>query len=454
MPLQIMTNSKKDIKDILSNDDAGTKSSKAQSYASLLEKVKQQFKEDKKPTTTKPVVEEEQTQVIDIKEIQEVQEAQELPVAQEVETKEVGVVEKPQQFETKEVDVVEEPQQFETNVINHPDYQATVVLNREELDKALEQEEVVIPPVEADKSKVVFEVHGLKKRIGLKTIVEDISFDMHEGEIIGLLGPNGSGKTTIMRMMVGLTKATKGEAYCFEKPVGFGKTGMLKEVGSMIETPEFYNYMSGWSNLKQYARVCGKKVSKSRIKELVEFVGLSNVINNKVKTYSLGMRQRLGLAQALLNDPKVLILDEPVNGLDPQGVQDFRNKLKEIAKSGVSIIISSHLLDEIEKVCDRVIVIENGKIIADDKLASLKGDKVERTLVNTYDNERASFLIPELGINYTRQDGAFVFENLSREDKARLLTYLVTNNIELDVVRVLNKSLEDRFLEITGKGNK
>ena len=197
-----------------------------------------------------------------------------------------------------------------------------------------------------------------------------------------------------------------------------------------------------------------KKVSKSRIKELVEFVGLSNVINNKVKTYSLGMRQRLGLAQALLNDPKVLILDEPVNGLDPQGVQDFRNKLKEIAKSGVSIIISSHLLDEIEKVCDRVIVIENGKIIADDKLASLKGDKVERTLVSTYDNERASFLIPELGINYTRQDGAFVFENLSREDKSRLLTYLVTNNIELDVVRVLNTSLEDRFLEITGKGNK
>ena len=460
MSLQIMTNSKKDIKDILSNDDAGTKSSKAQSYASLLEKVKQQFVADKKSTATKPVVEEEQvqaqveeqTQVIDIKEVQEahevqeVQEAQELPVTQEV--------------ETKEVDVVEEPQQFETNVIDHPDYQATVVLNREELDKALEEEglnekkEEIIPTVEADKGKVVFEVHGLKKRIGLKTIVEDISFDMHESEIIGLLGPNGSGKTTIMRMMVGLTKTTKGEAYCFEKPVGFGKTGMLKEVGSMIETPEFYNYMSGWSNLKQYARVCGKKVTKSRIKELVEFVGLSNVINNKVKTYSLGMRQRLGLAQALLNDPKVLILDEPVNGLDPQGVQDFRNKLKEIAKSGVSILISSHLLDEIEKVCDRVIVIENGKIIADDKLASLKGDKVERTLVNTYDNERASFLIPELGINYTRQDGAFVFENLSREDKSRLLTYLVTNNIELDVVRVLNTSLEDRFLEITGKGNK
>ncbi len=438
MPLRIMTNSNKDIKDILNNDDAGTKSGKAKDYANLLEKVKQQFNTDQTPASANSVVEEEQTQVIDIKEVQEAQVAQQPQVAE----------------------VVEEPQEFHTNVIEREDYQATVVLNRDELDKALEKEgltekeEDVIPPVEADKSKVVFEVHGLKKRIGLKTIVEDVSFDMHEGEIIGLLGPNGSGKTTIMRMMVGLTKITKGEIYCFEKPIGLGKTTMLKEVGSMIETPEFYNYMSGWSNLKQFARVCGKRVPKSRIKELVEFVGLSNVIHKKVKTYSLGMRQRLGLAQALLNDPKVLILDEPVNGLDPQGVQDFRNKLKEIAKSGVSIIISSHLLDEIEKVSDRVIVIESGKIIADDKLDKLKVDTVEKTLVSTYDNERASFLIPELGLNYTRQDGDFVFENLSREDKARLITYLVTNNIELNVVRVLNTSLEDRFLEITGKEHK
>ena len=379
---------------------------KSEEYASLLEKIKKQVNNTQTVLEENKVTESEETQSIEVKE----------------------------------------------EILDN--YEETVVLNREELDKALEKEEEVTSLVEADKSKIVFEVHGLKKRIGLKTIVEDISFDMHEGEIIGLLGPNGSGKTTIMRMMVGLTKITKGEIYCFEKPIGLGKTTMLKEVGAMIETPEFYNYMSGWANLKQFARVCGKRVPRSRIKELVEFVGLSNVIHKKVKTYSLGMRQRLGLAQALLNDPKVLILDEPVNGLDPQGVQDFRNKLKEIAKSGVSIIISSHLLDEIEKVCDRVIVIENGKIIADDKLASLKGDKVERTLVSTYDNERASFLIPELGINYTRQDGAFVFENLSREDKSRLLTYLVTNNIELDVVRVLNTSLEDRFLEITGKGNK
>jgi len=315
-------------------------------------------------------------------------------------------------------------------------------------------EESELPEKNEDNRKPVLEVLGLKKRIGLKTIVEDISFDMHEGEIIGLLGPNGSGKTTIMRMLVGLTKTTKGEVYCFEKPLGLGKVKMLKEVGAMIETPEFYNYMSGWSNLKQMARVCGKKVSRARMKELVEFVGLSKVIRKKVKTYSLGMRQRLGLVQALLNDPKILILDEPVNGLDPQGVQDFRNKLKEIAATGVSILISSHLLDEIEKVSDRVIVIEKGRIIADDKLDNLVADETIKTLISTYDVEKAEVLIRELGIRYVLTEDGFIFENISREDKARVITYLVTNNVELDSIRELTTSLEDRFLQITGGENK
>ena len=327
----------------------------------------------------------------------------------------------------------------------------TVVLDRNELVHAIENEQAKeVKKEEVEESPVVLEVLGLKKRIGLKTIVEDITFDMREGEIIGLLGPNGSGKTTIMRMMVGLTKTTKGDVYCFEKPLGLGKTAMLKEVGAMIETPEFYNYMSGWSNLKQIARVCGKKVTRARMKELVEFVGLKKVIRKKVKTYSLGMRQRLGLAQALLNDPKVLILDEPVNGLDPQGVQDFRNKLKEIAATGVSILISSHLLDEIEKVCDRVIVIEKGKIIADDKLENLVADEIIKTLIKTHDVEKTEILVRELGVRYELTNDGFVFENLDREEKTRIITYLVNNNVELDTIRELHTSLEDRFLQITG----
>ena len=407
-----MTNSDEN-KELLRDEEVTNKGAKSEDYTALLSKIRKQVDIEGESTLTRKYHEESNTDSVEINE-------------------ESG---KPQEN----------------------DYEETVVLDRNELKQALikqEVEEEMLPEKNKDNRKPVLEVLGLKKRIGLKTIVEDISFDMHEGEIIGLLGPNGSGKTTIMRMLVGLTKTTKGEVYCFEKPLGLGKVKMLKEVGAMIETPEFYNYMSGWSNLKQMARVCGKKVSRARMKELVEFVGLSKVIRKKVKTYSLGMRQRLGLAQALLNDPKILILDEPVNGLDPQGVQDFRNKLKEIASTGVSILISSHLLDEIEKVSDRVIVIEKGRIIADDKLDRLVADETIKTLISTYDVEKAEVLIRELGIRYELTKEGFIFENISREDKARVITYLVTNNVELDSVRELTTSLEDRFLQITGGENK
>ncbi len=407
-----MTNSDEN-KELLRDEEVINKGAKSEDYAALLSKIRKQVDIEGESTLTRKYHEESNTDSVEINEESE----------------------KPQEN----------------------DYEETVVLDRNELKQALIKQEVekeILPEKNENNRKPVLEVLGLKKRIGLKTIVEDISFDMHEGEIIGLLGPNGSGKTTIMRMLVGLTKTTKGEVYCFEKPLGLGKVKMLKEVGAMIETPEFYNYMSGWSNLKQMARVCGKKVSRVRMKELVEFVGLSQVIRKKVKTYSLGMRQRLGLAQALLNNPKILILDEPVNGLDPQGVQDFRNKLKEIAATGVSILISSHLLDEIEKVSDRVIVIEKGRIIADDKLDRLVADETVKTLISTYDVEKAEVLVRELGIRYELTKEGFIFENISREDKARVITYLVTNNVELDSIRELTTSLEDRFLQITGGENK
>ena len=403
-----MTNSEKN-KDILSNDELAKNSKKTDDYSNLLEKIRKQVDIENSSTYTRKTHNEQEN----------LEETVIMPAVTEEVTDE---------------------------------YAETVVLDRSELVQAIEKEEALVgKKVEKVEEKpVVLEVLGVKKRIGLKTIVEDITFDMRAGEIIGLLGPNGSGKTTIMRMMVGLTKKSKGDVYCFEKPLGLGRTSMLKEVGAMIETPEFYNYMSGWANLKQFARVCGKKVTRARMKELVEFVGLSKVIKKKVKTYSLGMRQRLGLAQALLNDPKVLILDEPVNGLDPQGVQDFRNKLKEIAATGVSILISSHLLDEIEKVSDRIIVIEKGKIIADDKLENLVSDEIVKTLIVTHNIEKTEVLIGELGIRYELTKDGFVFENLNREEKARIITYLVNNNVELDTIRELHTSLEDRFLQITG----
>ena len=343
--------------------------------------------------------------------------------------------------------------EIDKNILIEPVLATTVLPEQLEKQNAINNtlEERVEEPVK-DYRDVVLEVLGLKKRIGFKTIVEDITFDMKKGEIIGLLGPNGSGKTTIMRMLVGLTKISQGEVYCFEKPLGLGNTKMLSEVGSMIESPEFYNYMSGYSNLKQLARLSGKKIKRAKIKELIKFVGLEKVARKKVKTYSLGMRQRLGLAQALLNDPKILILDEPVNGLDPQGVQEFRNKLKEIAETGVSILISSHLLNEIEKVSDRIIVLEKGRIIADDTLENLCSEDVERTIISTYDNDRAEILIAELDIPYIREDNGFIFEGISKDEKVKIISYLVNSHVDVDTIHIARKTLEERFLEITGKG--
>lgn len=403
-------------KEILGTEENANKGVRSEDYSNLLEKIRQQ------------VNEEENTPAVNENTVQE----------EVKKDKFIDTVTFDRQELAKELERVNEKSKAPEKI------QEFTQEKNKEFKEAISQKE------QEEENNVVLEVLGLKKRIGLKTIVEDITFDMHSGEIIGLLGPNGSGKTTTMRMMVGLTKATKGDVYCFEKPLGIGKTKMLKEVGAMIEAPEFYNYMSGWSNLKQMARVCGKKVTRTRMKELVEFVGLKDAIHKKVKTYSLGMRQRLGLAQALLNDPKVLILDEPVNGLDPQGVQDFRNKLKEIAATGVSILISSHLLDEIEKVCDRIIVLEKGRIIADDKLENLVTDEVVRTLVSVYDVQKAHVLIEELAIAYELVDNGFIFKNISREDKSRVVTYLVTNNVEIDSISELSTSLEDRFLQITG----
>ena len=335
-----MTNSEKN-KDLLSNDELAKNSKKSDDYSNLLEKIRKQVDIENSSTYTRKTHNEREN----------LEETVIMPTVTEEVTDE---------------------------------YAETVVLDKNELVQAIKKEEALVgKKVEKVEGKpVVLEVLGLKKRIGLKTIVEDITFDMREGEII--------------------------------------------------------------------ARVCGKKVTRARMKELVEFVGLSKVIRKKVKTYSLGMRQRLGLAQALLNDPKVLILDEPVNGLDPQGVQDFRNKLKEIAATGVSILISSHLLDEIEKVSDRVIVIEKGKIIADDKLENLVADEVIKTLISTHDVEKTERLVRELGVRYELSKDGFVFENLSREEKSRIITYLVTNNVELETIRELTTSLEDRFLQITG----
>lgn len=206
------------------------------------------------------------------------------------------------------------------------------------------------------------QLKNVSKIIGKKKIIDNISLDVYPGEVFGLLGPNGAGKTTTIRMIVGLMKVSAGEIIICGKNLKNDFEAAIREVGAIVENPEMYNYLSGYQNLMQVARIM-KGVTKEKINEIVKLVGLEERIHDKVKTYSLGMRQRLGIAQSLLHDPKVLILDEPTNGLDPEGIIQIRQIIQRIAANGTTIIMASHLLDEVEKICSHVVVLNKGSVL-------------------------------------------------------------------------------------------
>ena len=212
-------------------------------------------------------------------------------------------------------------------------------------------------------SDTILKIKGLNKTLGKKQILHSIDMECYGGEVCGFLGPNGAGKTTTIKIAVGLLQLDEGEISINGKDIKKDFEGAMANVGGIVENPEMYKYLSGMENLRQYARM-REGVTEERIKEVVELVRLSNRINDKVSKYSLGMRQRLGVAQAILHRPKLLILDEPTNGLDPQGIKELRDILKELAhKEGTCVVVSSHLMSEMEMMCDRVGIIANGKMI-------------------------------------------------------------------------------------------
>lgn len=210
---------------------------------------------------------------------------------------------------------------------------------------------------------IVLSVQNIKKKIKDKWIIKGISFEVRAGEVFGFLGPNGSGKTTTIRMLVDLIKPTEGSISICGVPVSKKPDEALQYVGCIVENPELYAYLTGWDNLEHFGRML-PNVTQQRIHEVVAIVGMDQRIHDKVKTYSLGMRQRLGIAQALLGKPKLLILDEPTNGLDPQGIKEMRIFIRSLAKEGLSVFVSSHLLSEIQLMCDRVAIISHGNVIA------------------------------------------------------------------------------------------
>ena len=210
---------------------------------------------------------------------------------------------------------------------------------------------------------MTLEVKNLRKTIGRKEIIKGLNFELKKGEVFGFLGPNGAGKTTTIRMLTGLIKPTAGTVSICGYDVRKDFTKAMEFLGCIVENPELYPFLSGWDNLLHFARML-PSVTEKQITETISFVGLDERIHDKVKTYSLGMRQRLGIAQALLNRPKVLILDEPTNGLDPAGIREMREFIRNLAeKEGLSVLVSSHLLSEIQLLCDRVAIMAKGEII-------------------------------------------------------------------------------------------
>ena len=290
----------------------------------------------------------------------------------------------------------------------------------------------------------IVQVKNLNKTIKGKHLIKDVSLDFYPGQITGFLGPNGAGKTTTIRMMTGLMHPTSGEVVINGVSLQKNFEDAIGHVGVIVENPEMYKYMSGYKNLEHFARM--HKVPKSRIDEVVAQVGLQNRIHEKVRTYSLGMRQRLGLAQAMLHNPKFLILDEPTNGLDPAGIREFRHYLRKIAEEdNVAIVVSSHLLSEIELMVDRIAIIQNGAIIDIRELTAQTSDEfyVEVGQVEAFE---------QLAGDRAKRDKNGFIVSLSRESMPDFVREVVAANIDVYTIQPVTKGLEEQFIEMTGGG--
>ncbi|MBY6271444.1 MAG: bacitracin ABC transporter ATP-binding protein [Bacillaceae bacterium] len=296
--------------------------------------------------------------------------------------------------------------------------------------------------------KPVVELKNVTKIIGGKKIIDSISFSVYEGEVFGLLGPNGAGKTTTMRLMTGLMRITSGEILINGESIASDFENAVRQIGAIVENPEMYKFLTGYENLKQAARLA-KGVTKERMDEIIDLVGLTPRIHDKVKNYSLGMRQRLGIALCLLHDPKILILDEPTNGLDPAGIREIRNYLRSLAREkNLAVIVSSHLLSEVELMCDRVAIMQKGRLIDVQKVHG-EGDAERQTYRFTVnDADRAANILKSKGIE-AAADGQKLEAALAKQQVPDVIKWLVEENLLIYEVKPLRKTLEDRFLEIT-----
>lgn len=301
----------------------------------------------------------------------------------------------------------------------------------------------------------VLEIKHLSKSYRKRTVVNDVNFCVYEGEIFGFIGPNGAGKSTTIKMITGLSSIDEGDVFIngFSVKNDFKKA--IENVGAIIESPELYNYMSGYDNLMYFAKL-HKGVTKQRVLEVAKLVGLADRIHDKVKKYSMGMKQRLGIAQALLHRPKLLILDEPTNGLDAYGIIEMRNLLKDISKKEkVAILISSHILAELEQICDTVAIINNGKIVELKALKQLhsSANAMQQVAIKVdYPNFAGKLVLQKFKVS-VEIAGSEIILPISEEATAQVLAYLISNRISVFNIRTISKSLEEIFIDIINKSN-
>ncbi len=293
-------------------------------------------------------------------------------------------------------------------------------------------------------SNIVLEVKNLTKRYGNLTAVNTLSFEFKSGEVYGILGPNGSGKTTTLAMLSDVIRSTYGEYRWFGNPMG---SNQRRRLGIMLEKPNFYEYLSGLDNLKIVADIRG--VAHSEIDDILKQIGLYERKNSRFKTYSLGMKQRLAIGATILGDPEVLILDEPTNGLDPEGIAEVRNLIKDLAKKDKTIILASHLLDEVQKVCTQMLVLKNGHKIFEgsakglDKNTQLIEIKAEDiTALKTILDNSKEFS------NYEENDDSIIVDISIDSNSAKLNTYIHSQGISLTHLSQKSESLEENILEL------
>lgn len=294
-------------------------------------------------------------------------------------------------------------------------------------------------------ASLVVETHGLTKRYGKQSVaVDNLTMTVRRGEVYGFLGPNGAGKTTTIRMLLGLIRPSAGSARILGAPPG--SRASLARVGSMVETPSFYPYLSGRDNLRVLARY--SEVNERRVTEALEVVGLTGRADDRFGTYSLGMKQRLGIGAALLKDPDLLILDEPTNGLDPQGVVEVRNLIRMLGSGGKSLLISSHLLSEVEHVADRVGIIQRGRLIAEGEVEEMRGGG--GIAVRAEPRELAKEVLARFGASApTEMEDGSLKVTVDPGDASRITKALIDQGVEVLEVRPLERTLEQVFLQLT-----